>query len=113
VDDEAPIRELLSLYFRRNGFDVTTATNRAEGMAAAEQKYDLVILDVDLAGENGLELLTLFKAKRPKLPVIIFTILTDKEIFEQAMANGADGLMRKTDSLSELLAEVRRHLPPA
>src|SRR4051812_13835419 len=58
VDDEAPIRELLALFFRKKGMEVTTAMNieQAKELAAAVP-FDLAIVDVNLAGQNGLELL--------------------------------------------------------
>ncbi|HEV2393142.1 MAG TPA: response regulator [Verrucomicrobiae bacterium] len=112
VDDEAPIRELLSLYFRKKGLEVTTATNGDEAKAKARQfPVSLAILDVNLAGENGLHLLGHFKTSHPNIPVIIFTGLTGEDLIDKARAAGADGFMRKTESLETLFAEVNRHLP--
>jgi len=112
VDDEAPIRELLSLYFRKKGCEVATATTAREATALAGQKqFALAILDINLAGENGLELLSYFKTNYPQLPVIIFTGLADDEdLLDQAMARGASGFMRKTQSLDELFAVVQPYL---
>ena len=74
VDDEAPIREMLSLYFRKKGFTVTAAVTGQEAMELADQEtFNLAILDVNLAGENGLELLGFMKSNHPELPVIMFT----------------------------------------
>jgi len=112
VDDEAPIRELLSLYFRKKGWDVTTAVTAGEARAlAAQTAFTLAILDVELAGENGLELLGFFKSNYPNLPVIIFTGQSIDELAEKALAQGAAGIMKKTESLNALYAEVCRHLP--
>ena len=113
VDDEAPIRELLSLYFRMKGFAVTTAMTGAEAMELADQNgFNLAIVDLNLAGENGLQLIGFLKSNYPKLPVIIFTGMggTD-DLAAKAQAAGADGFMRKTESLDTLFAEVVRHLP--
>jgi DNA-binding response OmpR family regulator len=113
VDDEAPIREMLSLYFQKKGWEVTAATDCAGALAAVEQTpFAVAILDVDIAGENGLELLSALKTRHPKLPVIMFTGLNSEEnLLVQAMERGADGFMRKTDSLHELYAEVQRFMP--
>lgn len=109
VDDEAPIRELLSLYFRKKGYEVTTAvTGAAAIQSASENRFNLAILDINLAGENGLDLLGHFKSKYPQLPVIMFTGLTgNDDLVEKARRNGADGFMRKTESLDSLFAVVR------
>ena len=112
VDDEAPIREILSLYFRKKGFEVTTAVTCDQARELVRQTpFSLAILDIGLAGENGLDLLKLFKKDYPKLPVIIFTGLEpDDDLIQQVRAGGADGFMRKTEPLSNLFTEVQRHL---
>jgi len=114
VDDEAPIREMLSLYFRKKGFAVTTAMTAQHGKELADKTaFDLAVLDVDLAGENGLELLALLKQKHPDLPVVMFTGMgSSEELLQQAMSRGANGFMRKSESLDTLFAEVSRHLKP-
>ena len=112
VDDEAPIRELLSLFFRKKGMDVTTAVNSTEAKDLAKKiPFTLAIIDVNLAGENGLELLSFFKTNFPAVPVIVFTGLTGQDLVDQALAGGANGFMRKTEPLAALFAEVSRHLP--
>jgi DNA-binding response OmpR family regulator len=112
VDDEAPIRELLSLYFRKRGLSVTTARTAAEAKESTTNSgVDLAILDVNLAGENGLELVGFFKEHYPHVPIIIFTGLTGEDLVEKALAAGARGVMRKSESLGVLFTEVRRYLP--
>jgi len=113
VDDEAPIRELLALYFRKRGYEVTTAVTSKEALRlAAEGSFQLAILDVGIAGENGLELLTTLKAKHARLPVIMFTGLpSDTELLSKSMSLGADGFMQKTGALHELYGEVQRFAP--
>lgn len=113
VDDEAPIRELVSVYFRKKGYEVATATTGEEAMELADQgPYDVAILDIDLAGENGLELLAYFRTNFPKLPVIMFTGLSGEEdLLQQALARGAHGFMCKTDSLENLLSAVQPYAP--
>jgi DNA-binding response OmpR family regulator len=112
-DDEAPIRELLALYFRKRGYEVTTAVTSNEALKlAATGSFHLAILDVDIAGENGLELLTTLKTQHTRLPVIIFTgLASDLELLSKSKSLGADGFMEKTGSLHELFGEVQRFLP--
>jgi DNA-binding response OmpR family regulator len=115
VDDEAPIRELLSVFFRKKGYTVSTAVNIREAKEQTEMNgFDLAILDINLAGENGLELLKLLKEKYVHMPVILFTGLNaDEELLQRAKEAGADGLMRKSESLADLFAQVTKHLPNA
>jgi len=114
VDDEAPIRELLSLFFRKKGIEVATATTGQEALSILEDRqFDAAIVDLNLAGENGLDLLKQFKQEYPKMPVIIFTGLTgDTSLVDQVKAAGADGFMRKAEPLGNLYEEVKKHLPP-
>jgi two-component system, NtrC family, response regulator HydG len=113
VDDELPIRELLSLYFRKKGFAVTTAIDGASAKDLAQKTpFNLAIVDVNLAGESGLALLSFFRKEYPNMPVIIFTGLSgDPTLVDQALAAGACGFMRKTDSLDTLFANVVQQLP--
>lgn len=112
VDDEAPIRELLSISFRKKGWNVTTAVTTADARAmAAKFPFTLAILDVHLAGDNGLELLDFLKTNYPNMPVIIFTGLTDEDLVDKALAKGASGFMLKSESLNGLYLEVCKHLP--
>ncbi|SRR5258708_3749301 len=114
VDDEIPIRETLSMYFKIRGFQVTTAENRDEALRFADKgSFDLAILDVDLGGENGLELLEVLKRTQPKLPIIMFTSLGyDPALLEESLRKGASGYMSKTESLDTLMKEVQRALQP-
>ena len=113
VDDEAPIREMLGLHFRKRGYEASGATDTAEALRlVGETKFDLVILDVNVAGENGLELLATLKRQRPALPIIMFTGLqSDEDLLAQSLAAGADGFIRNTDSLHELFGEGQRFVP--
>lgn len=114
VDDEPPIRELLSLYFRKKGLEVTTAMTAREARdIAAKAPVSLAILDINLVGESGLELLSYFRSTYPSVPVILFTGLTGQDLVEKARAGGACDFMKKTDSLDALFKTVCRHLPQA
>ena len=113
ADDDPPIRELLSEFFQQKGFEITTAATAQEAMKTADENaLNLAILDINLAGENGLELLGYFRANFPKLPVVMFTGMPgDEDLLDQAMARGASGFMRKTDSLDDLYAAVQVYIP--
>ncbi len=112
VDDEAAMLEMLSAFFRDKGFEVTTARSAQEAMALADEgQFDVTILDINLAGENGLELLGFFRTNFPKVPVVMFTGLPEDDLLDQALARGASGFMRKTDPLTDLMAALQVYLP--
>jgi DNA-binding response OmpR family regulator len=112
VDDEIPIRELLALCFKRKGMSVTVAATGADALRLAQTiPFELVILDVDLGGEDGLELLDVFKRNYPKTPVIMFTSMgDDPALLKDALTRGATAWMAKTEPLDKLMAEVQRAL---
>jgi DNA-binding response OmpR family regulator len=113
VDDEAALGEMLGLYFNHKGYVVTTASTIELAISKLQERaFNLVILDLNLAGQDGLEVLRFVKAHFPKLSVIIFTGLdVDENLVKRCLADRADGFMRKTDGLEKLFNEVQRHLP--
>ena len=113
VDDEPPIRELLQGYFWKHGYEVTTASNAEETLRRVEEvKLDVIILDVLLPDNDGLELLEKLKGMHPKLPIIVITgIGFDEELLQEAIQKGAASYVSKTLPLDQLLVEVRRTLP--
>ena len=112
VDDEAPILDLLSAYFKKHGYEVSTSTTADEARRMIDEKRpNLVILDVLLADTDGLEVLAEIKASHPRLPVIIMTgIGFDEELLQEALQKGASGYVSKTLPLDQLLMEVHRTL---
>jgi DNA-binding response OmpR family regulator len=113
VEDEATLRDMLVLYLQHKGCEVETAVSVQRAKDSLEQSpFDLVILDLGLAGEDGLEVLHFSKARTPSLPVVIFTGLEMNEHLVRSCLQGqADGFMRKTEGFAKLFAEIRRHLP--
>ena len=113
VDDEATVGQLLKIYFQKCGIDLTTAMTIEEAKEVLEQgQFHLTILDLDLGGADGMELLSHIKAKFPGMPVVIFTGLNlDEAFLKKTLAGRAEGFMRKTESLNSLFKEVCRHLP--
>ena len=112
LDDEESIRQLLSTFFDKQGYVVVALSTAGEAIEVADrEQFDLAILDINLAGENGLELLRFFKSNFPKLPVIIYTGLPDgDDLLEKAMFRGANGFMRKAEPLKNLLEVVKSYV---
>jgi DNA-binding response OmpR family regulator len=115
IDDEAPIRELLTDFFSKHGFRVSTAGLADEASRLANQMLpDLIILDMALADTDGMDLLVTLKAAHARIPIIILTGMgLDDEILREALGKGASGYISKTDPLELLLAEARRLLEGA
>ena len=69
LDDEETICRILSVFFEKKGFDVTTTSAPAGAIQLADGGgFDVGIFDLNLRGESGLELLRYFKSNFPILP---------------------------------------------
>jgi len=111
LDDEETIRRVLSIFFEKKGYDVTTTGAVAEAIELADrEQFDLCIFDINIAGESGLELLLYFKSNFPNLPIIIYTGIDDDDSLEKAMLRGASGFLRKTEPLGDLFEAVKSYV---
>jgi len=113
VHDEAPVRDMVALHLRKHGYSVLTATCMEEAhQIMRSANVQLNIFDAELAGHRSMALLSYSKVKSPELQVIFYTEkMGDDRQREEAMRRGADGWMSRTQSLEELVGEVRRLLP--
>lgn len=108
VDDDAGLRDLLSRYLGREGFEVKTA---AEGVAARraldQGHFDLIVLDLMLPGEDGLSLLRRWRVEGVPTPVIMLTAKGDEVDRIVGLELGADDYLSKPCNPRELLARIR------
>jgi two-component system, OmpR family, response regulator len=112
VDDEPKIRELLCMYLTQKGFVANSAASSEEALKRVREKpVDLVVLDIGLGGEDGLQLLGNLKATDPKLRVIMLTGMGFVEdLLQEAQQKGADGYVSKVLPLDELMLTAQRVL---
>lgn len=112
VDDEPSIAELLSIALRDEGWDVRTAGNGADALAAAEEfRPDAVILDVMLPDLDGPEVLRRLRAEKPQLPVLFLTARDDAADRIAALTAGGSHYLTKPFSLGEVAERLRGVLP--
>ncbi|WP_434357986.1 response regulator transcription factor [Parasalinivibrio latis] len=107
VDDSAEIRDALSEYLARAGFEVWTAPD-GEAMWQQLEKGEpnLVILDIMLPGEDGLTLCAQIR-RTSYVPIIMLTAVTDEHDRIAGLEVGADDYITKTFSPRELLARIK------
>jgi DNA-binding response OmpR family regulator len=107
VDDDIAVRQLVSEYLAQNDFRVSEAASGAELMGAFRaQVVDLVLLDLRLHGEDGMQLLRQLRAES-QLPVIILTGRAEEADRVMGLELGADDYLTKPFSPRELLARIR------
>ncbi len=108
VDDDPAMRDLIAGYLSGHGFRVSTAASGEEmARVIAENVVDLMVLDLKLAGEDGLRLVSDVRM-RSNLPIIIITGHRRDEVDRiVGLELGADDYLTKPFNLRELLARVR------
>lgn len=108
VDDDPAMRAMIAEYLNGEGFEVSTASNSREmTRRLTEGNVDLVLLDLKLAHENGLDLVREIRS-RSDLPIIVLTGHRREAIDRVVgLEVGADDYVTKPFSLRELLARVR------
>jgi len=119
VEDEVSVREPLATYLRDNGFVVSEARNAVEAKAILDGRaFDVIILDVRLPGESGLDFFRFVSRDHPA-PVIFLTALGSDVDRIIGLELGADDYVTKPFNPRELLARIRAVLrranvrPPA
>ena len=107
VDDDRETRDLLSMYFREQGFDVDTVKDGPDMDAwLAENSTDLVILDLMLPGEDGLSLARRLRSDH-NLPIVMISARGEEIDRIVGLEVGADDYLPKPFNPRELLARVR------
>jgi two-component system, OmpR family, response regulator len=108
VDDQQEICDLVHGYLTEEGFRVSIANNGADLRdAMARSKIDLVILDLLLGGEDGLQLARELRDSRPEIGIVILTGRGETVDRVIGLEMGADDYLPKPFHLRELLARVR------
>jgi DNA-binding NtrC family response regulator len=109
IDDEGAIRHLYAAELEDEGHTVVTCGTRKQALEQLHhQIFDLIILDIQLDQESGLELLQQIAKEREKTPVILCTAYSCyKEEFSSWLA---DAYVVKSSNLDELKDEVQRLL---
>lgn len=110
VDDDRDIRSLLADYLDSNGFRTLTAADGAGMWAVLERnRPDLLVLDLNLPGEDGLSLCRRLRGQsgQPNLPVIMLTARGEAVDRILGLEMGADDYLPKPFEPRELLARIR------
>ena len=108
VDDELAIRESLDALLSMEGFEVTLAVDGPTGLEQlAASEFDLLLLDLALPGESGIDLLPRILEMQPQLPVIMITAYGKVSNVVDAIRAGAENFVQKPWDNEKLLADIR------
>ena len=102
VDDDPAVLKMLKLVLEVRGVRMLLAGSGEEALKALAQKPDLVLLDVNMPGMDGLMTLKKIKTANPKLPVIMASGFGEEEIVREALELGAYDYVTKPFNLEYL-----------
>jgi two-component system KDP operon response regulator KdpE len=107
VDDEPQIRRVMRMTLVAQGYEVSDARCGDDALELLRSdKYDLVLLDVNMPGISGMQTCREIRAGSD-LPIIILTVRNSERDKIEALDAGADGYVAKPFSMSELMARIR------
>ena len=116
VEDNEKNMKLVRDILQAKGYETAEAVNAEDGIKLAlERVPDLVLMDIQLPGMNGMEALKVLRSepKTAKVPVIAITASVMTQDRKQIMDTGFDGFIEKPINLKEFLATVQGALRPA
>ena len=110
VDDHAVVRKGICQILAANfGAEIDEAASGPEAMSKVlNENYDIVLLDISIPGRNGLEIMKLMKAEKPRLPILILTMHPEEHYAIRALRSGASGYLTKDCEPEELIDAVTR-----
>lgn len=107
IDDDEGIRELLRLFLLKKGYDVLQAEDGFQALELLEQtKPDLILLDVEMPGMNGLEVCEKIRLKTT-LPILFVSYRKELVYKIQGLEAGGDDYITKPFDFNELEARIR------
>ncbi|MEE8470904.1 MAG: response regulator [Dehalococcoidia bacterium] len=111
VDDEEPIRNMISRKLQSEGYDCVEACNGEIALeTASAQSIDLVLLDIKMPGLSGIEVLSQMVEDHPDTCVVMSTAVADARTAVEAMKLGAYDYVTKPFDLNDLILRVERAL---
>ncbi len=110
IDDEEPIRALLTEALTRKGFDVFGAASGAQAMRMAQENPpDLIICDLHMEDTDGLLLIDELTKAMPQTPIMLLTgAMFDDETIRETILKKVSVYVEKTAPLKRILEEVHR-----
>ena len=115
VDDDERIRRLAQMILQRAGYRVTTANDGREALdRIAQERPDLVLLDITMPHMDGIECLRRLRAdpETARLPVILLTARAQDEDILEGTRSGADQYLLKPFNPVEIVEIVKSTLAP-
>jgi len=111
IDDDETLCRVIGEELEQEKFSVTYSFSGDEGLAKLMiEKYDLVLLDYQMPGKDGYEVLQEIRIMYPSLPVIIITANTESETINKFETKGVSGILNKPFEFEDLLERINKCL---
>ncbi|MGB8337445.1 MAG: response regulator transcription factor [Burkholderiales bacterium] len=111
ADDHAIVRQGLKQVLAEAP-DMEVGAEATNGMEALEQirkhDWDVALLDMSMPGRNGIELIKLAKAEKPKMPILVLTMHSEDQYAVRALQAGASGYLTKESAPEQLVNAIRK-----
>src|ERR1700678_3421313 len=108
VDDDASVRRALHTTLQTLGFSTSEASGGEEALVLARTApYDVVLLDINMPGMDGLETCRQLRRMLPRIAILMLTVRDSEDDKVQALEAGADDYVTKPFHIRELTARVR------
>lgn len=111
VDDHEIIREGLKMILKEES-DIVVVGEASNGAQAIDKirkvKCDIMLLDMNMPGRNGIDLLMDIKALRPKLHILVLSIHPEDKFALKTLKSGASGYLCKDTALEELVVAIHK-----
>jgi len=109
IDDKENFRKLLKIHFKEKSYTIYEGKNSAEAIKSLNNNIiDLIILDLKLGSENGLELLSTIRSSHPLIPILLMTAYASIETAVEAMKRGASDYIQKPINFNELDIKIEK-----
>ncbi|MCM1189447.1 MAG: response regulator transcription factor [bacterium] len=109
IDDDKDLLKMLRKYFEMKKYEVVTAENGAEGLDKIKVQPDLILLDVNMPGADGIEVCRRIRDK-VACPILFLTARVEEQDVVNGLLSGGDDYILKPFSLKELDARITAHL---
>lgn len=108
LEDDLTLNETIVEYFEEQDYEVVAVYDGEEALSAIyENVFDLLLLDVNVPGMNGFEVLKQIREEKNSVPAIFITSLNSMDSLEEGFNSGCDDYIRKPFELKELLIRVQ------
>ena len=112
IDDDASDRDLLAAVLTKRGYEVILADNGGTGLMLCHRRTpDAVVLDLNMPGIDGRNILRQLRILHPTLPVVVFSGHSTEEIEQEMLNQGATACIQKAFSLDQLGSALQEVLP--